>query len=437
MPDVGRLFSFLKRMGLKRGICMDFLDCMEFDKALALVRSSLDGRVVGAEWVELADALDRVTAEEIRAEEELPAFSRSTVDGYAVRSEDTFGANESAAAMLALVGEIGMGRDTELTVRPGEAVSIPTGGMLPPGADAAVMLDYTEQPDSQTVLVQRTVSPGENIIARGEDIAVGAVAVAGGVRLEPHHIGFLAACGCHRLRVRKKIRVSLISSGDELVEIQERPSPGQIRDVNSYSLAALLMRFGCEVRRLGIVKDGYEHFLDRLSSAVASSELVVISGGSSVGVKDFTVPAIRSLGEPGILVHGLAVKPGKPTIFAMIGKVPVFGLPGHPVAALTICSQLVAAAVRQMSGCLPKLGGGGISAVMARNVASAPGRDDFVQVRLVAKDSGFLAEPVFGKSGLISIMNRADGVVRIPASKSGLYEGETVLVQRTGTAWER
>ena len=416
---------------------MDFLDCMEFDKALAILQGSLTGSLAGAEWVGLADALGRVTAEAVRAEDDLPAFSRSTVDGFAVRSEDTFGANESAAAMLSVIGEIGMGRDTELTIQAGEAVAIPTGGILPPGADAVVMLEYTEQPDPFAVLVQRTVAPGENVIGKGEDAAAGAVVVEQGVRLTPHHIGFLAACGCHRLSVRQKIKVSVISSGDELVDIYEKPALGQIRDVNSYSLSAMLTQMGCEVHRLGIVRDGYDDFLARLTAAVASSQLVLISGGSSVGVKDFTVPAIQSLGEPGILVHGLAVKPGKPTIFAMIGKVPVFGLPGHPVAALTICGQLVAAAVRQMSGCLPELGGGGISAVMARNVASAPGRDDFVQVRVVAKESGFLAEPVFGKSGLISIMNRADGVVRIPASKSGLYEGETVLVQRTGIAWER
>ena len=416
---------------------MDFLHCMEFDQARELMVQHLAGSVAAAEWVELPDALGRVTSEAIRATENLPPFARSTVDGYAVRSEDTFGANESSAALFAVIGDIGMGEKTALTIRPGEAAAIPTGGMLPDGADAVVMLEYTEQPDPQTVLVQRMAAPNENVILRGEDINSGAVVVERGVRITPQQIGLLAACGCHRLQVGKKIKVSLISSGDELVDIRECPAPGQIRDVNSYSLAALLTELGCEVRRVGIVKDSYQQFLSCLTEAVATSQMVVISGGSSVGAKDFTVPAMQALGKPGILVHGLAIKPGKPTIFGMIGTVPVFGLPGHPVAALTVCGNLVAAAVQRMTGLQEKKAARAIPAVLTRNIASAPGRDDFIQVRLLEQNDGYAAEPVFGKSGLISIMTQSDGIIHIPAWKSGLYEGERVMVHLTGMGTER
>ena len=407
---------------------MDFLDCMEFDKARLLICQSLAGSIVDSEPVELAAALGRITSEEIRATEDLPPFARSTVDGFAVRSQDTFGASESSAALFSVVGEVFMGQGTNMELHPGQAALIPTGGMLPFGADAAVMLEYTEQPDGQTLLVQKTVAPNENVIIRGEDAAAGSVLVGRGVRITPQHIGLLAACGCHRLTVRNKIKVALISSGDELVDISETPAVGQIRDVNSYSLAAMLSELGCEVERIGIVKDSYEHFLASLSDAVTYFQMVVISGGSSVGAKDFTIPAMQDLGEPGILIHGLAIKPGKPTIFGMIGTVPVFGLPGHPVAALTVCGQVVAAAVHHMTGRQPAGSPKGIPAVLTRNIASAPGRDDFVNVRLMKRNGGYAAEPILGKSGLISIMAQADGILHIPAWKSGLYEGEHVFI---------
>lgn len=416
---------------------MEYLHCMEFAQAQQLLCAQLDGTLLGAEMVELPAALGRVTAEAVTATEDLPPFARSTVDGYAVRSEDTFGANESAGALLSISGEIAMGQETSLEIRSGEAAAIPTGGMLPGGADAVVMLEYTERPDEAVLLVQRAVAPTENVMTRGEDIAAGACIVARGVRITPQHIGLLAACGCERLLVREKLKVAVISSGDELVDIHQTPKFGQIRDVNSYSLSAMLSELGCEVERIGIVKDSYEHFFASLSDAVSYFQMVVISGGSSVGAKDFTVPAMRALGEPGILIHGLAIKPGKPTIFGMVGSVPVFGLPGHPVAAMMVCGQLVAAAVRQMTGMRASSAGGGIPAVMARNVASAPGRDDFIQVRLEKRAAQLVAVPILGKSGLIGIMAQADGVIRIPAEKSGLYEGEPVFVYKTTDGMER
>ena len=416
---------------------MEYLHCIEFTQAQRLIDANMDKSLLGTEVVALSAALGRIASEAVRATEALPPFARSTVDGYAVRSEDAFGATESAGALFSMIGEVEMGEETKLQLRSGEAAAIPTGGMMPIGADAVVMLEYTERPDPQTLLIQKMVAPNENVMTRGEDIAEGACIIEKGTRITPQDIGLLAACGCDRLTVREKLKVAVISSGDELVDIHQSPKFGQIRDVNSYSLAAMLTELGCEVERIGIVKDSYEHFFASLSDAVSYFHMVVISGGSSVGAKDFTVPAMQALGEPGIIIHGLAIKPGKPTIFGMVGSVPVFGLPGHPVAALMVCGQLVTAAIRQMTGERMKTAVRGVPATLARNIASAPGRDDFIQVRLEMRDGKLTAVPILGKSGLISIMAQADGVICIPAEKSGLYEGEQVFVYRTTDGMER
>ncbi|MHC1758424.1 MAG: gephyrin-like molybdotransferase Glp [Negativicutes bacterium] len=407
---------------------MDFLNCMELTQAKEVIRRNLRQCMVAEEFVGLGASVGRITSEAVKSTDDLPPFARSTVDGYAVRSEDTFGACDSSAALFSVIGEIEMGQATTLALKPGEAAVIPTGGMLPDFADAVVMLEYTEHPDSQTLLVQKTVAPRENVIIRGEEATVGATVVEKGMRLSPQHIGLLAACGCRQIKVRKKIKVAVISSGDELVDVHETPALGQIRDVNSYSLSAMLSEMGCEVERIGIVTDSFDNFLFCLNSALQDSQMIVISGGSSVGAKDFTVPALRALGEPGVLVHGLAIKPGKPTIFGMAKGIPVFGLPGHPVAALTVCGQLVASAIRQMNGLEEEKASPGIPAVLTRNIASAPGRDDFIYVKLLRTGEGYSAEPVLGKSGLIGIMVQADGVVHIPSEKSGLYAGENIIV---------
>ena len=415
---------------------MDFLACLDWQKAQDVVAQALT-TVAETEKVELLAAQGRITAADIRAQEDVPPFSRSTVDGYAVSSADTFGASEAAAALLELVGEIHMGQEAALTLAPGQAAAIPTGGMLPAGADAVVMLEYAEQPDERTLLVQKKAAPHENVLTKGEDAACGEVIFENGVRLGARHIGLLAACGCQEVLVRKRLKVGLISSGDELVDLAVKPAAGQVRDVNSYALSALLSEMGCEVARFGIVKDSYERFCECLAQAIATCQLVVISGGSSVGAKDFTVPALQAIAKPGLLFHGLAIKPGKPTIFAMDQEVPIFGLPGHPVAAFMVCSQLVAQAVRRLAGERQLAAASGVPAVLSRNLPSAPGRDDFVSVRLVEQGGSYVAEPILGKSGLIGVLAQADGILHIPAEKSGLYQGEKVMIQTATTGKER
>lgn len=407
---------------------MEFFQCMSFPKARDLIADSLAGIAVNSEIVHLSDALGRVAAEDIMAQEDLPPFSRSTVDGFAVRSSDTFGANEAAPALFVIVGEVAMGKGAMIELQPGQAVVIPTGGMLPAGADAVVMLEYTEQHDESILMVLKMAAPGENVVAKGDDIQAGTIIVEQGQKLAAQHIGALAACGFAHIPVVNRLEVAILSTGDELVDIHEPLQTGQIRDVNSYALGAMLSEMGCVVKPMGIVKDSFEQFCHALETAVLTCQLVVISGGSSVGVRDYTAKAINALGSPGVLIHGIAVKPGKPTIFGRVGSVPVFGLPGHPVAAMTVCQQLVKAAARALMGQIQLVDTLGVPAVFARNLPSVPGRDDFITVRLSKQEGKYTATPILGKSGLISTMSEADGIVHIPSDKSGLYQGEMVEV---------
>ena len=407
---------------------MEFIQCMPLDQARDLIISSLKGIQVNKETVPLIDALGRITTEDIIARENLPPFSRSTVDGYAVRSADTFGASETSPSLFSLAGEILMGQQTDIVLQSGQAAAIPTGGMLPAEADAVVMLEYTERPDDHTLLVLKTAAPGENVVVKGEDLQAGSVVVPQGQRLAPQHIGALAASGCTDVPVCKKLQVAIISTGDELVDINETLGFGKIRDINSYAIGAMLSETGCQVKLLGIVRDSYDQFHTALSEAVSTSQMVVISGGSSVGARDFTVKALGALGTPGVLLHGIALKPGKPTIYGMVNKVPVFGLPGHPVAAMTVCHQLVKPAARMLMGQQEAEKATAIPARLVRNVASTPGRDDFINIRLTKQDDQYIAEPILGKSGLVSTMAQADGLMHIPADKSGVYDGETVEV---------
>lgn len=407
---------------------MDFFNCITLSEAQCLVKDKLSGLTLESRQVALSEALGRIAAESIICGEDLPPFSRSTVDGFAVRSADTFGAGEGVPALFEITGEIFMGQEAKVRLNPGQTAAIPTGGMLPSGADAVVMLEHTERPDDHTLLTLRAVAPGENIIARGEDVKSGSVIINKGRKISPQDIGVLAACGCVSVPVRLQPVVGIISSGDEVVDAACVPAVGQIRDINSYALAAMLEEMGCIVKRYGIVKDRYQDLLATLSQGVKDCQMLVVSGGSSVGARDHTVRVIEELGKNQALFHGITVKPGKPTIFGIVGTVPVFGLPGHPVAAMTVCRQLVKPAVRILLG-QETAKNYSLPARMTRSIASAPGRDDFIRVRLTKQDDGYLAEPVLGKSGLISTMIQADGIVHIPSDKGGLYSGDVVQVE--------
>lgn len=406
---------------------MEFFQCMSLNKARECVIDSLAGINTGSEQVPLMNALGRIVSQDMVATEDLPPFSRSTVDGFAVRSGDTFGASETAPALFVVVGEITMGNETKIQLQPGQATLIPTGGMVPAGADGIVMLEYTEQYAGNMVMVLKKIAPGENLVRKGDDMQGGQVVVKKGQRLAPQHIGALAACGFSTVSVTRRLEVGIFSTGDELVAIHEPAQYGQIRDVNSYTLGAMLTEIGCVVRAQGIIKDSFEEFLLALQNGVQTCQMVVISGGSSVGTRDYTEKAMNALGKPGVFIHGIAMKPGKPTIFGMVGKVPVFGLPGHPVAAMTVCEHLVKVAVHSLVGQEIE-DTFHVSACLARNLPSVPGRDDFVNVRLSKQEGEIVANPILGKSGLINTMTQSHGMVHILEGQSGLYNGEMVEV---------
>lgn len=407
---------------------MDFLDCVSFAQARQIIENAISKKVMLAEYVDLSNSLSRVCAVDNAAQDNLPGFDRSTVDGFAVNSPDTFGAGEGIPAILEIVGEVGMGQAAGMQLQAGQAVGIATGGMLPAGADAVAMLEHTEQPDSSSIMVKKPVAPGENVVTRDEDVKAGQTIIKKARRITPADIGLLAACGCSRIAVRKRPKAVVISTGDELVDIKCNCKPGQVRDINSYSLTAALWELGCEVISLGIVKDNYESIVSALRQSIEQGDVVIVSGGSSVGTKDHTVKAIGELGEPGVLFHGVATKPGKPTIFGVVNGVPIFGLPGHPTAALMTFSHFVKFAIRLLLGqtieqniLLP--------AKITRSMASMPGRDDFIMVKLKRNNGEYLAEPILGKSGLIRTITEADGIVHIPSDSSGLYAGSTVEVR--------
>ena len=410
---------------------MEFFHCLPLHEAQTLIANTLRSAASAQEVEEipLEQALGRIAAADLTSAEDIPAFARSTVDGYAVNSPDTFGAGEGIPAALEIAGEVLMGIEADRTLCAGQAVAIPTGGMLPPGADAVVMLEHTEKADQETLLVLKAVAPNDNVIAKGEDICTGQVIISKGWRLGTADIGALAACGHSMVRVFRPLTVGIISTGDEIIDVTARPVAGQVRDVNSYALAAAVTEQGHIAKRYGIIPDQYEQLYNCLAKAAHECQLVLISGGSSVGARDYTVRAIEALAGRKVLFHGITIKPGKPTIFGMIGSIPVFGLPGHPVSALTIYDQIVKPSVAQMAGRITTDHKFTVPARISRNVPSAPGRDDIIRVRLVMKDNGYVANPIFGKSGLISTLVQADGIVRIRAEAGGLYAGDKVDVQ--------
>ncbi|MCE5285944.1 MAG: molybdopterin molybdotransferase MoeA [Pelosinus sp.] len=405
---------------------MEFLQCISLKAAQDLVVRSLKRGAAGEEKVQLIDAAGRIAAQDLFAGENLPPFDRSTVDGFAVNSRDTFGAGEAVPVLLSIVGQVAMGEPSLQELLPGQAVAIPTGGMLPSGADAVVMLEYTEQMDTDTLLISRVAAPFENVVKKGEDVSSADVLVKHGQTIQAQQVGILAACGYSTVPVYKQLKTAIISTGDELVAVSETPKMGQIRDINSYSLGAMLKETGCIVTCMGIVKDNYEEFVRAVSWAAKNSHLVIISGGSSVGARDYTVKAIDALG--GVLFHGIAVKPGKPTIYGMAHGIPVFGLPGHPVAAMMVLEQLVKPAANFLMGKETRQQGVTVWARLLRNIPSAPGRDDFVTVHVKIEENSYVAEPIFGKSGLIHTIAEADGVIHIPAEKGGLYTGDLIEV---------
>ena len=380
------------------------------------------------EEVDAASALGRVTTGPVFAPHSLPSFSRSTVDGFAVRAADTYGASESLPAYLKLSGEIPMGAAPGFSIDRAHCALIHTGGMLPDGTDGVAMVEHTQTTGEGEVEVLRAVAVGENILKEGEDVQTGQEVIAAGTRLRPAEIGGLMALGITRISVARKPRVGVLSSGDEVVPPETNLAPGQVRDVNAYTLSALVESGGGVPRRYGILPDQAQPMHSAAERALSESDLVVITAGSSASARDLTAQVINQLGAPGVLVHGVDVRPGKPTILAVCNGKPVIGLPGNPVSALVIAWLFVMPVLEALQGLRRGLPRPAVAARLTVNLPSQAGREDWVAVRLLPDVEGFQAEPVFGKSNLIFTLARADGLIRIPPDATGLAAGELVEV---------
>lgn len=398
------------------------------DEALQRLWRALPPVTHPAEEVSLSAALGRVLAADVIAPHPLPQFPRATVDGYAVRAADTVGASESLPAYLRVVGEVLMGCPPTVLVGPGEAVLMHTGGVLPPGADAVVMVERTQEARPGEVEVLRAVAPGEGVIPVGEDVQAGELVIPAGRLLRAQELGGLAALGITRVAVRRRPRVALISTGDELVPPEATPGLNQVRDLNSTTIGALVMAQGGIAVPRGIVPDDAEALYQAAVKALADAELLIITAGSSVSVRDMTATVINRLGQPGVLVHGVPLRPGKPTILAVCEGKPVFGLPGNPVSALNSARLFVVPTLRRWLG-QPEPWRATVRARLAENAPGAPGREAFVPVRLEARADGLWAIPIFGESNLIFTLVRGEGVINIPLGVTGLPQGAEVEVE--------
>jgi molybdopterin molybdotransferase len=395
-----------------------------------------------AEQVPISAALRRVTAEPVRAPHPLPGFARSTVDGYAVRAADTYGASEGLPGYLTVTGAVRMGAVPDMTVpdvtvTAGNAVSMPTGGAIPPGADAVVMIEYTAEAMPGTIEVVRPVAPGEGVVRADEDAAEGQEIIPNGSVLRPQDLAMLAAAGVTSASVHARPVVTIFSTGDEVVP-PDTPAlkPGQVRDATASALAALVADAGGEPVYGGIVSDDPGALEQALRAALPASDVIVISAGSSVGARDETADAVAALGPPGIWCHGLAIKPGKPTLLAECGTgpgcstrtgapgIPVIGLPGNPRSALVVFRLIGMPLIRLVGGCATPPPEPSTRATLSRDLASATGRLDVVQVTV----SGGVATPLFGVSALLSVLTEADGYIVIPEEATGLDTGTEVTV---------
>lgn len=385
---------------------------------------------LGTERVSLPEALHRVLAQDIRASTDLPAFDRSTVDGFAVRSNDTTLASSGTPMTLHVVGEVAMGGPVQFAVDRGQAARIPTGGMLPEGADAVAMQEHVVRKDG-AISVERPVKPADNVVRRGADVKAGEIILRPGRRLRPQDLGLLAGLDVAEVAVYLRPRIAIIVTGDELVPPGQPLRGSQIHDMNTYTLSGLIMEAGGVPRSYGIVTDNLALLVDRARQAHRQCDAVLLAGGSSVGDKDIVADAIAALGEPGIVVHGIAIRPGKPTILAVADGKPVFGLPGNVVSAMVIFDQFIRPVVHGLTGLRESpRPGGSVRARLTRQVTTGD-REDHVRVSLVARPGSLWAAPVPGGSAIMTSMVRADGFVVVP-DHSTLEEGTEVEVRLLG-----
>lgn len=405
----------------------ELFSVITLEKALELLEPYVRPLQERTEEIPLTESWGRSVGVDIPAGGPLPHFRKSTVDGLAVRAVDTFGGSESMPALVQVQGEVMMGREPCERSGPGQGMLIPTGGMLPAGTDAVVMVEHLEDFGEGLCGVAKPVAPGENVIDIGEDLQMGEVILPQYTVIRAQEMGLLASQGIMRVPVLVRVRLGILSTGDEIVAPESEPQLAQVRDINGYTLLGQAIAAGCEAHYYGIAVDEAGELRHSLESMLAENDVVILSGGSSVGARDLTAQMIDELGEPGLLFHGLALKPGKPTIGGVIGGKLMIGLPGHPASAMVVFDTLIRPLVdgsllRQQEFPL-------VEAELTQNVYSGTGREEFVRVHLAKRNEDWLVEPIRGKSGLIRTMVLADGLVHIPLDLEGLQAGERVKVR--------
>ncbi|WP_434301918.1 molybdopterin molybdotransferase MoeA [Clostridium botulinum] len=407
---------------------MDLFNVVSIKEAKSLIEKNFNVKPIKEE-VELLSSMDRVIYEDIVSHINVPNFRRSTVDGYAVNSKDVAGASESMPAMMNYRGEVFMGKIPEVNMDfPGDCVYVPTGGMIPEGSDSVVMVEYTERVHEDTVLINKATAYGEKVVEIGEDIAKEEIMIKKGKRLRPYEIGVLSSLGITKVPVCRKPKVAIISTGDEIVDPNKEPNLGEVRDINSYLLQASIIEDGGIPINYGIIRDDFNLLKNTVEKAIEDTDIVLISGGSSVGKKDVTIHVINSLGDPGVFVHGIAIKPGKPTIIGNVKDKIVFGLPGHPLSAAIVYKVIVKYYIDKIAGVKEK-----VFPIVCKfniNYHSAKGREEYLPVTLNWKENEIIASPIFSKSGLISGFSKAYGFMKIDKNLEGIKKDEKVFVYR-------
>jgi molybdopterin molybdotransferase len=412
----------------------EFFNVLPPDEARALLLAHVRP-LAEVETILTADALGRVAARPVHAPHSLPAFRRGTMDGYAVRAADTYGASESLPALLTVVGEVAMGRAPRVTLGRGEAAVVHTGGMIPDAADAVVQIEVTQRVGEATgefpfeIEVTRAVAAGQNVIQVGEDVAEGAEVLPAGKIIRPQEIGGLLGLGLLEVAVTRRPRVMILATGDEVIPPDHQPGPGRIRDINSYTIAGQCAQAGGVATLRGIVADDPAALRAAAAEALRQGDMLVITAGSSVSARDATAEVIAALGPPGVLLHGVATRPGKPTILGAAGGKPILGLPGNPVSAMIQFDMFGAPAIWRLQGVANPPPPASVRAQLTRNVPSESGREDYVPARLEQSAVGLSATPIFGKSNLIYTLVHADGLIVAPLNVGGLVAGEWVEVR--------
>ncbi|WP_028855279.1 molybdopterin molybdotransferase MoeA [Psychrilyobacter atlanticus] len=405
---------------------MNFLKVTDIDEIEELILKKIPSLKGKKETCKLEESLGRVLCENIVASVNVPEFNRSTVDGYAIKSKESLGASQGIPAFFTIKGEVLMGENTSKKLESGEAIYVPTGAMIPTGADSMIMIEYCEILED-TLLVHKPVSSFENIMLMGEDVKEDDVILKKGSTITPENIGALASLGIYDLPVFKKFKFSIISTGDEIIGEDEEYKMGKIRDVNSYTLSLAIQKFGVVVEKK-IVKDNFDTILEEVKKSTEKSDIVLISGGSSAGNYDYTSKVISLLDEGEVFIHGISIKPGKPTIIGKSNDKLIFGLPGHPISSMVVFNIVVKKLIENLYFCEDK--DDYYYGTLSHNLHSTPGRTTYQMINKTIENDDIVINPIFGKSGMTTLMTKSNGYIILESNIEGLEKGSRVKVYR-------